>query len=168
MHKLYCSTDRFVRIRDGDAEEHASQTRVTGSRRSSHAMAKHMPKIAAELGLPWEKILEKAKAETMAKMPERRQAALKEAMAKMPGGDAYIAAAAVVVDVVALVAEGAEGPRAQKRRAQVPLVHRRRVHLRARLQVGAIVSGFFIVILNRRQHHRMHGNITLPRLRLAV
>ncbi|KAH8049827.1 hypothetical protein JL720_15500 [Aureococcus anophagefferens] len=86
MHKLYCSTDRFVRIRDGDAEEHASQTRVTGSRRSSHAMAKHMPKIAAELGMPWE-ILENAKAETMAKMPWRgRQAAAKAIMAKMPGG----------------------------------------------------------------------------------
>lgn len=87
MHKLYCSTDRFVRIRDGDAEEHASQTRVTGSRRSSHAMAKHMPKIAAELGMPWEEILENAKAETMAKMPWRgRQAAAKAIMAKMPGG----------------------------------------------------------------------------------
>ena len=80
MHKLYCSTDRFVRIRDGDAEEHASQTRVTGSRRSSHAMAKHMPKIAAELGMPWEEIMEKAKAETMAKMPWRGRQAAAEAI----------------------------------------------------------------------------------------
>jgi hypothetical protein len=89
MHKLYCSTDRFVRIRDGDDEEHASQTRVTGSRRSSHAIAKHMPKIAAELGMPWEEILEKAKAETIGKMPWRRQAAAEAIMAKMPGGASY-------------------------------------------------------------------------------